>query len=109
MMLQGEVSGIIGTHTHVSTDDLQIVHNTAYLTDIGLTGCRDNVIGMDKKAPLNQFMTGLKSHFDIPKKCKKIMQIVIMDLDAGKCKSAYKLKVFDDGRVIKTEAWIEED
>ena len=37
------------------------------------------------------------------------MQIVIMDLEDGKCQSAYKLKVFDDGRVMKTEAWIEED
>jgi len=109
MMLQGQVSAIVGTHTHVSTDDLQIVQNTAYLTDIGLTGCRDNVIGMDKKSPINQFMTGLKSHYDIPKKCKKIMQIVIMDLEEGLCKSAYKLKVFDDGRSIKTEAWREED
>jgi metallophosphoesterase (TIGR00282 family) len=109
MMLQGKVSAIIGTHTHVSTDDLQIAHKTAYLTDIGLTGCRDNVIGMDAKAPISQFMTGLKSHYDIPKKCKKIMQIVIMDLEDGKCQSAYKLKVFDDGRAIKTEAWIEKD
>ena len=109
MMLQGEVSAIMGTHTHVSTDDLQIAHHTAYLSDIGLTGCRDNVIGMDKKAPINQFLTGLKSHYDIPKKCKKIMQIVVMNLDDGKCKSAYKLKVFDDAKIIKTEAWIEED
>ena len=109
MLLQGKVSAIIGTHTHVSTDDLQIAYNTAYLTDIGLTGCRDNVIGMDKKAPISQFLTGVKSHYDIPKKCKKILQIVVMDLDNGKCRSAYKLKLFDDGRVIKSEAWIEED
>ena len=39
MMLQGKVSGICGTHTHVGTDDLQVVDGTAYLTDIGLTGC----------------------------------------------------------------------
>ena len=109
MMLQGEVSAIIGTHTHVSTDDFQISNATAYLTDIGLTGCRDNVIGMDKKSPISQFMTGLKSHYDIPKRCKKILQIAIMELDEGKCNSAYKLKVFDDGRVIKSEAWVEED
>ncbi len=109
MMLQSQVSAIVGTHTHVSTDDLQIVQNTAYLTDIGLTGCRDNVIGMDKKAPISQFMTGLKSHYDIPKKCKKIMQIMIMDLENGLCQNAYKLKIFDDGRSIKTEAWKEED
>jgi len=107
MLLEGEVSGIIGTHTHVSTDDFQIAKGTAYLTDLGLTGCRDNVIGMDKKVPLQQFLTGMKGHFDIPKKCKKILQIAIMEIDAGKCSNAYKLKIFDDERVIKTEAWVE--
>jgi len=108
MLLQGEVSAIIGTHTHVSSDDFQIAEGTAYLTDIGLTGCRDNVIGMDKKVPLKQFLTGLKGHFDIPKKCKKILQIAIMDINDGVCTNAFKLKYLDDDRVIRTDAWIEE-
>lgn len=107
MLLQGEVSGIIGTHTHVSTDDFQISQGTAYLTDIGLTGCRDNVIGMDAKVPLKQFLTGMKGHFDIPKKCKKILQIAIMDISEGKCSKAFKLKVLDNETVIKTDAWME--
>ena len=109
MMLQGSVSAIIGTHTHVSTDDFQIAKGTAYLTDMGLTGCRDNVIGMDEKVPLKQFLTGLKGHFDIPKKCKKIMQIAVMDFNDGVCSSAFKLKIFDDGNIVKTDAWIERD
>jgi hypothetical protein len=108
MLLEGEVSGIIGTHTHVSTDDFQIAKGTVYMTDIGLTGCRDNVIGMDKKVPLQQFLTGMKGHFDIPKSCKKIMQVAVMDIDAGITKSAYKLKIFDSGTIIKTDAWLEE-
>ena len=108
MLLEGEVSAIIGTHTHVSTDDFQISKGTAYLTDVGLTGCRDNVIGMDSKVPLKQFLTGMKGHFDIPKSCKKILQIAIMDISHGKCSTAYKLKVFDDGRVLTNEAWLEE-
>jgi len=107
MLLKGRVSGIIGTHTHVSTDDFQISHGTAYLSDIGLSGCRDNVIGMDEKVPLKQFLSGMKGHFDIPKKCKSILQIAIMQMSDGICSSAYKLKIFDDGRVMKTDAWIE--
>ena len=109
MLLQGEVSAIIGTHTHVSTDDFQIVDGTAYMTDIGLTGCRDNVIGMDSKVPLKQFLTGMKGHFDIPKRCKKILQVAVMDISDGKCSSAIKLKYFDDNRVIKSDAWVEDD
>ncbi|QOP45165.1 TIGR00282 family metallophosphoesterase [Sulfurimonas paralvinellae] len=108
MLLEGRVSGIIGTHTHVSTDDFQIVAGTAYMTDIGLTGCRDNVIGMDKKVPLQQFLTGMKGHFDIPKKCKKILQMAVMELEEGKCTSAFKLKILDDGRTLKSEAWLED-
>ena len=108
MLLEGKVSGIIGTHTHVSTDDFQIVKGTAYLTDIGLSGCRDNVIGMDSKVPLKNFLTGMKGHFDIPKKCKKILQVAIMQIDEGTCSSAYKLQQFCDGRVRKSEAWLED-
>ena len=108
MLMQGKVSAIIGTHTHVATDDFQIANGTAYMSDMGLTGCRDNVIGMDAKVPLQQFLTGLKGHYDIPKKCKKIMQIAILDISDGKCSSAFKMKQFDDGRLIKTEAWIED-
>jgi len=72
-----------------------------------LSGCRDNVIGMDAKVPLKQFLTGMKGHFDIPKKCKKILQMAVMDFVDGNCLSAYKIKQFDDDRVIRTEAWIE--
>jgi len=107
MLLQGQVSGIIGTHTHVSSDDFQISKGTAYMSDIGLSGCRDNVIGMDAKVPLKQFLTGMKGHFDIPKKCRAILQIAVMDFDDGVCQKAFKLKYFDDGRVIKTDAWME--
>jgi len=74
---------------------------------MGLSGCRDNVIGMDKKVPIKQFLTGLKGHFDIPKKCKKILQIAIMEFKDGRCSNAFKLKVFDDGRVLRTDAWME--
>ncbi len=107
MLLQGEVSAIVGTHTHVSTDDLQIAEGTAYITDVGLTGCRDNVIGMDAKGPLHQFMTGLKAHYDIPKKCKKILQCLIVELKDGRAVRALKIKRFDDGRQFVSEGWVE--
>ncbi len=108
MLLKGEVSAIIGTHTHVSTDDFQIVNSTAYLTDMGLSGCRDNIIGMDEKVPLRNFLTGLKGHFDIPKSCKKILQVAIMDFNNGACKNAFKLKYYDNGKVIRTDALVED-
>jgi hypothetical protein len=108
MMLQGEVSAIIGTHTHVGSDDFQISKGTAYLTDIGLSGCRDNVIGMDAAVPIERFLTGVSGRFEVPEKCRKILQIAIMNLEEGKCTEAFKVKIFDDGRIHRTDAWIEE-
>ncbi|MEA2111379.1 MAG: TIGR00282 family metallophosphoesterase [Campylobacterota bacterium] len=107
MMLKGEISGLMGTHTHVGTDDLQIVEGSAYLTDIGLTGCRDNVIGMDAKVPIQRFLTSMPGHFEVPKKCKRILQIAVMELEDGRCTDAFKLKCFDDEREILTKAWID--
>ena len=93
MMLQNEVSAICGTHTHVGTDDLQIFNNTAYLTDIGLTGCRDNVIGMDKKIPIQKVTTGIGGHFEVPNTGKSILQIMVTDINEdGKASNCFKIK-----------------
>lgn len=103
-LLKGKVSAILGTHTHVGTDDLQIVEGTCYVSDVGLSGARDGVIGMDKEAPLKRFLTGLPASLEIPKKCKKILQIVIMEIKEGQCVEAFKLRVFDDQERICAKA-----
>jgi metallophosphoesterase (TIGR00282 family) len=95
MMLQGKVSAICGSHTHVGTDDLEISHGTFYVTDVGLTGCRDGVIGMDKKQPMERFLTSISSKFDVPNSCKKILQGVVFELEDGKCIEAFKIKAYD--------------
>ncbi len=107
MMFEGKVSAIIGTHTHVGTDDFQISKGSAYLSDIGLSGCRDNVIGMDKDVPIQRFLTGLPGRFEVPKKCKRILQMAVMQIEDSQCVDAYKIKTFDDGREIITEAYKE--
>ncbi len=110
MMLKGQVSGICGTHTHVGTDDLQIVDGTAYLTDIGLTGCRDNVIGMNDKTPIQKAITGIGGHFEVPNTCKTILQIMVLDIENGKAINCFKLKKFcDRSDFIRTEAIVESD
>jgi metallophosphoesterase (TIGR00282 family) len=107
-MLYRDVSAIFGTHTHVGTDDLQIVDGCCYVTDVGMTGCRDGIIGMDKKIPLQRFLTGLGGHHDIPETCKAIFQMIIFELDEeGRCIGAEKLKIYDDQPKIITPAWID--
>ena len=102
-MLKDKVSAILGTHTHIGTDDLEIVDGCCYVTDVGLTGCRDNIIGMDIKAPISRFLTGVGAHFDIPKECKTILQMIVFELDNdGRCVEAQKIKLYDDKRKVIT-------
>src|SRR4029077_5853018 len=58
----GRASLVVGTHTHVPTADHQILPaGTAYMTDAGMTGDYDSVIGMQKEEPLRRFTTGIPS------------------------------------------------
>jgi hypothetical protein len=66
--LDGRVSAVIGTHTHVQTNDARILPGgTAYLTDAGMCGPADSVIGMDASIILNRFVTRLPSRFEVAK------------------------------------------
>jgi metallophosphoesterase (TIGR00282 family) len=103
-LLKGKVSAICGTHTHVGTDDLEITKGTFYVSDIGLTGCRDNVIGMDSKIPIKKALTGLGGHFEIPNSCKTIMQIIIIDINEdGKSINAKKIKLYNNQANVISE------
>lgn len=56
--VDGRVSAVIGTHTHVPTADHQILpHGTAYMSDVGMCGDYDSSLGMDKEEPINRFVT----------------------------------------------------
>ena len=108
MMFKNQVSAICGTHTHVGTDDLQIYENTAYLTDIGLTGCRDNVIGMESKIPIQKATTGIGGHFEVPNSCKSILQMMVIDIEEGKAQSAFKIKKYcNNPKLFISEAFVE--
>lgn len=66
--LDGKVSMMVGTHTHVQTSDSRILPNkTAYQTDLGMCGARDSVIGMRSEIALERFLTGLPVRFEVAK------------------------------------------
>ena len=107
-LLKERVSALFGTHTHVGTDDLMVVDGCCYVSDVGLTGCRDGVIGMQKDIPLNRFLTGVGGHFTIAKKCQAIFQLIIFELDSkGRGVSAKKVKIYDNGEQNSFEARVE--
>jgi len=94
LMLKDKIAALVGTHTHIGTDDL-IIDKAGYLTDIGLTGCFDNVIGMSEIEPIERFLTGFSKKFDVIDNCKKIFQAVVFDLENNVCKDAFKIKAYD--------------
>jgi hypothetical protein len=66
--LDGQVSAVIGTHTHVQTADEQILpQGTAYMTDAGMTGPFDSIIGTKKEAVLERFLMQMPNKFDVAK------------------------------------------
>ncbi len=107
-LLKERISILFGTHTHVGTDDFSVINGCAYVTDMGLTGCRDQVIGVDKKVPIHRFMTGLGGHFDIPKKCQKILQAMVVEIDhQGRAIGVEKIKVYEEGEWHSVEGRVE--
>jgi metallophosphoesterase (TIGR00282 family) len=62
--LDGRVSAVVGTHTHIPTADARVLPGgTAYVTDVGMVGPRDSCIGMDKNVVLQRFLTGVPNRF----------------------------------------------
>lgn len=79
--LDGKVSAVLGTHTHVQTSDARLLEKgTAYITDVGMTGPRDSVLGVKKEAVINKFLTQLPVKFDIAGGPLQL-NAVVLDID----------------------------
>jgi metallophosphoesterase (TIGR00282 family) len=66
--LDGKVAAVVGTHTHVQSHDQRILpRGTAYVTDVGMVGPRDGVLGMEKDAVLRKFLTQMPVRFEVDK------------------------------------------
>lgn len=79
--LDGSVSAVIGTHTHVQTADERILTNgTAYISDAGMTGPFDSVIGVQKESVVKGFLTGMLGRFEVAKR-DTWLQGVLIEID----------------------------
>lgn len=93
--LDGKVSAVLGTHTHVQTADERVLPNgTAFITDVGMTGPSDSVIGVRKEDAISRFLTQRPHKFEIPKG-PTMLNAVVMDIDAalGKAKSIERINI----------------
>jgi hypothetical protein len=79
--LDGRVAAVLGTHTHVQTADARILPGgTAYVTDVGMTGPHDSIIGMERAGVLARFVTGLPTRME-PASENPRLQAVVIDAD----------------------------
>ena len=91
--VDGKVSAVIGTHTHVQTADEKILANgTAYITDVGMTGPAHSVIGIDVDQIIRRFLTGMPDRFETAQG-KGILSAVVIDInpDSGKASGIQRL------------------
>ncbi len=92
--LNGKVSAVLGTHTHVGTVDLRILPGgTAYVTDVGMTGPVDSVIGVEVEAVLERFITRIPQQLPIGKGRVGLDAILVeVDEATGKARSVSRLR-----------------
>jgi calcineurin-like phosphoesterase len=92
--LDGRVSLVAGTHTHVQTADEKILPNgTAYITDVGMTGPIDSVLGIKKESVINKFINQLPVRFEVAKGPAELNGIIV-DIDelTGKALAIKRIK-----------------
>jgi len=93
--LDGKVSAVLGSHTHVQTADETILpHGTAYITDAGMTGAHDSVIGVNKEDALARFRLQIPRRFTLAKEDIKFCGVLVkIDLATGKALSIERIKI----------------
>ena len=96
--LDGRVSAVVGTHTHIQTADEHILPGgTAYLTDAGMTGSRDSVIGIRKELSIERFLTQLPVRFDVAKKEPILCGLLVeVDEETGRAVAVERVRELVD-------------
>lgn len=99
-VFDGQLSAILGTHTHVQTRDNQILPNgTAFISDAGMCGAADGVIGWDVDSVVNKMIFGATKAIEVAISAKKMFNGVVLNIDenTGKCKEIFTIyQVWED-------------
>jgi 2',3'-cyclic-nucleotide 2'-phosphodiesterase len=93
----GRVSAVLGTHTHIPTADERILPGgTAYITDVGMVGLKDSVIGVDKHIIIEKFLTKKGHMHDIPEQGLCIINAVMVQLNTGTKKADAIKRIYQE-------------
>jgi metallophosphoesterase (TIGR00282 family) len=93
--LDGSASAVVGTHTHVQTADEQVLPGgTAYITDVGMTGPHDGIIGVVRDAALGRFLNALPARFESASGSPRLHGVVIeVDANTGRATNITRLRL----------------
>lgn len=97
--LDGKVSAVVGTHTHVQTGDERILpKGTAYITDIGMVGPYDGILGMNREGVIEKFLTSLPQRFEVDKSGRWQINGVVIDINekTGKAEHIERMRYDSD-------------
>ncbi|OLD38048.1 MAG: metallophosphoesterase [Armatimonadetes bacterium 13_1_40CM_3_65_7] len=96
--LDGRCSAVIGTHTHVQTADERVLpQGTAYITDVGMTGPRDGVIGMDREGILERFLTQMPVRFEVASGPAQLNAVIVdVDESTGRARSITRVRELEE-------------
>jgi len=95
--LEGRLSAVCGTHTHVQTADERVLPGgTAYITDVGMTGPLDSVIGVKKEAVLEKFITQMPRKFEVAAGPYQFNAVIIdIDIQTGRAKNIKRVQNYE--------------
>jgi metallophosphoesterase (TIGR00282 family) len=93
--LDGRVSVVVGTHTHVATADERVLPNgTAYITDVGMTGPHESVIGMDRNSMVKRFLDAMPVKFEVAIGDPRLNSVLVdVDEASGRARSIARVRV----------------
>lgn len=95
--VDGRASAVIGTHTHVQTADERILlGGTAYITDVGMTGPRDSVIGIRQEDAIPRFLTQMPRKFAVADGPTQLCAVLVDVADTGRASAVQRLQIVDD-------------
>jgi hypothetical protein len=96
--LDGRVSVIVGTHTHVPTaDETVLPRGTGYITDLGMTGPHDSVLGRDKHAVVRSLVTGMPHPYNVAEQDARLNGVIVeLDDATGRARSIERIQVSEE-------------
>ncbi len=96
--LDGRASAVVGTHTHIQTSDNRILpQGTAFITDVGMTGYYDGILGINRDEIIKRFLTSLPQRHVVPDEGRSVLSGVIVDLkEDGTAKNIERILINDD-------------